>query len=232
MLILKGLVGGLFQVVLLGGLLVLPAGLMPRGTWYWDRALIFLGVYGVNVMGSIVALGVLAPDSLAARTRVPASKAQPMADRIITAVLMVWFLAWCVFIPVDVFSLRLLPPPSPAVSGFGGVTLLIGFAIVIVAIYQNAFALPTVEDQTERGQTLVDTGLYRVVRHPLYLGMLLFFAGLALWLESYGGLVAVSVLLAVLLARTVVEEKTLKRTLRGYTEYMETVRYRLLPPIW
>ncbi len=232
MLILKGLVGGLFQVVLLGGLLVVPAGLMPRGTWYWDRALIFLGVYGVVVMGSIVALGVLVPDSLSARTRVPASKAQPMSDRIITAVLMVTFLAWCVFIPVDVFSLRLLPPPSPAVSGFGGVTLLIGFAIVIVAIYQNAFALPTVEDQTERGQTLVDTGLYRVVRHPLYLGMLLFFAGLALWLESYGGLVAVSVLLAVLLARTVVEEKTLKRTLRGYTEYMETVRYRLLPPIW
>ncbi len=232
MLILTGLVGGLLQVVLLGGLLVVPAGLMPRGTWYWDRALIFLGVYGVIMMGSIVALGVLVPDSLSARTRVPASKAQPMSDHIITAVLMVTFLAWCVFIPVDVFSLRLLPPPSPAVSGFGGVTLLIGFAIVIVAIYQNAFALPTVEDQTERGQTLVDTGLYSVVRHPLYLGMLLFFAGLALWLESYGGLVAVSVLLAVLLARTVVEEKTLKRTLQGYTEYMETVRYRLLPPIW
>ena len=71
MLILKGLVGGLFQVVLFGGLLVLPAGLMPGGTWYWDRALIFLGVYGVIMVGGIVALGVLAPDSLAARTRAP-----------------------------------------------------------------------------------------------------------------------------------------------------------------
>ena len=109
---------------------------------------------------------------------------------------------------------------------------MIGLAICFGTIYQNAFAIPIVEDQTERGQTLVDTGLYSVVRHPLYLGMLLFFAGLALWLESYGGLVAVSVLLAVLIARTAVEEQTLKRTLPGYTEYMETVRYRLLPPIW
>ena len=223
MLILKGLVGGLFQVVLFGGLLVLPAGLMPGGTWYWDRALIFLGVYGVIMVGGIVALGVLAPDSLAARTSAPDSKAQPMADRIISTVLMVGFLAWCVFIPVDVFSLRLLPPPSPVVSGFGGVTLLIGLAICFGTIYQNAFAIPIVEDQTERGQTLVDTGLYSVVRHPLYLGMLLFFAGLALWLESYGGLVAVSVLLAVLIARTAVEEQTLKRTLPGYTEYLSLI---------
>jgi len=232
MVILKGLVGGLFQVALLGGLLVVPAGLMQRGTWYWDRALIFIGVYGVIMLGSIVALGVLAPDSLAARTRGPASKAQPMADRIISGVLMVTVLAWFVFIPVDVFSLRLLRPPSPAASGFGGVTLLIGFAIAFGAVYQNAFAVPIVEDQTERGQTLVDTGLYGVVRHPLYLGMLLFFAGLALWLESFGGLVAVSALLAVLSARIVVEEKTLKKTLLGYAEYMETVPYRLLPPIW
>ena len=155
-----------------------------------------------------------------------------MADRIITALLMVTFLAWCVFIPVDVFSLRLLPPPSPAVSGFGGVTLLIGFAIVIVAIYQNAFALPIVEDQTERSQTLVDTGLYSVVRHPLYLGMLLFFPGLSLWLESYAGLIAVSAILAVLIARIHVEEQTLEETLPGYAQYVQTVPYRLLPYVW
>ena len=109
---------------------------------------------------------------------------------------------------------------------------LLGFVIVLAAIYQNSFAVPIVEDQTERGQTLVDTGLYGVVRHPLYLGMLPFFAGIALWLESYASMIAVSVLLMVLIARIIVEEKVLRKTLPGYAEYMEQVRDRLVPFVW
>lgn len=93
---------------------------------------------------------------------------------------------------------------------------LVGFAIILTAIYQNSFAVPFVEDQTERGQVLVDTGLCAHVRHPLYLGALPFFAGLALWLESYAALIATSVLIGLLVARIVVEENTLRRTLPHY----------------
>jgi protein-S-isoprenylcysteine O-methyltransferase Ste14 len=83
--------------------------------------------------------------------------------------------------------------------------------------------VPIVEDQTERGQTLVDTGLYAVVRHPLYLGMLPFMAGIALWLESYASVIAMPILIIVLVSRIVVEDKTLRLTLPGYNEYVKKV---------
>lgn len=232
MLIVKGLIGGLFQLALFGAFLIVPAGLVPGGTWCWPRALIFLGVYGFILEATIFTFAVVAPANLEARLKAPASKKQPKADRIVTTILMLTGLIWFVSIPVDVFYLKLLPTPQFVMSMFGGALILLGFVIIIAAIYQNSFAVPVVEDQTDRGQTLVDTGLYAVVRHPLYVGLLPFFAGLALWLGSYAGLISVSSWLIVLIARIVVEEKTLRNTLPGYTEYIKRVRYRLVPFVW
>jgi protein-S-isoprenylcysteine O-methyltransferase Ste14 len=232
MLIVRGLIGGVFNLALFVMFIIVPAGLVPGGTWYWPRAFMFLGVYGFIMVVSIVALGVKAPASLEARLKPPISKKQPVADRIVTAFFMLWFIAWFVFIPIEVFYLKLLPAPQFAVSVCGGVLSLVGIAIIMIAIYQNSFAIPIVEDQTERGQVLVDTGLYARVRHPLYFGMLHFVAGFALWLESYVSLIATSGLLITLIARIVVEEKALRNTLPGYIEYMEKVRYRLVPFVW
>ncbi len=232
MLIAKGLIRGLFQLAVFGILLLVPAAFVPGGTWYWPRALVFLGVYGVILAASIVVLAVMAPASLEARLKAPGSKKQPVADRIVTAILVLTAVGWFASIPVDVFYLKLLPKPQFVVSVFGGALFLLGFVIVLAAIYQNSFAVPIVEDQTERGQTLVDTGLYGVVRHPLYLGLLPFFSGIALWLESYASLIAVSALLIVLIARIIVEEKVLSKTLPGYAEYMEQVQDRLVPFVW
>ena len=231
-LIIKSLIMGLFQLLLFSALLIVPAGLVPGGTWYWQRALIFIGVYGFILETAIVTLAVVAPTSLEARLKAPAAKKQPVADRIVAAILMLTFFGCLVSIPVDVFYLKLLPAPQFVVSVCGGALSFLGFTIFITAIYQNSFAVPIVEDQTERGQTLVDTGLYAVVRHPLYLGILHFMAGIALWLESYASLIAVSVLLIVLIARIAVEEKTMRQTLPGYTKYMKKVRYRLVPFVW
>lgn len=232
MLIIKGLLGGLLQLALFGAFLIVPAGLIPGGTWYWERALIFIVVYGIMVEATIVTFAVKAPTSLKARLAKPTSKGQPRADRIITAMLGLSLLVWCVFIPVDVFYLKLLPTPQFAVSIAGGVLLLFGYAIVMAAIYQNSYIVPVVANLTERGQAVVDTGIYGVVRHPLYAGLAPLFAGIALWLQSYAALMAMSVPLLVLVARILVEEKSLRQTLPGYTNYMKRVRYRLVPFIW
>ncbi len=232
MLIAKGLIGGLFQLALFGVFLLVPAGLVPGGTCYWPRALLFLWVYGLILEATIGVLAVVAPASLEARLKAPFSKKQPVADRIVTAFLMLSFLTWFASIPIEVFYLKLLPTPQFAVSVCGGLLSLIGFAIVCATIYQNPFAIPIVEDQTECGQVLIDTGLYAYVRHPMYLGVLPFLAGIALWLESYTNLIATFVILVILIVRIVVEEKILRKTLPGYTEYMENVRYRLVPFIW
>jgi len=231
-LVLKGLLGGLLNAASFAVFLLVPAGLVAGGTWYWPRALWFLAVYCFIVEAGIVFLAVLAPASLEARLRRPTSGKQPVADRIVTATLILSFFAWVAFIPIDVFHWKLLPAPLFALSACGAVLFLLGFVITMTAVYQNSFAVPFVEDQTARGQVLVDTGLYARVRHPLYLGMLPFFAGLALWLESYAALIATSVLTAVLVARIFVEEKILRQTLPGYPEYMQRVRYRLIPFVW
>ena len=227
MLTIKGLLGGLFQIVLLTALLFIPAG-----TWHWPRAILFLVVYSIVLLISIIVLAWLAPASLEARLQLPTAKSQPIADRVVTFILILLFSVWFVFIPIDVFHLQLFPLPPLSVSIFGTVLLFTGFGIVMVALFQNAFAAPIVKDQSERGQVLIDTGLYGRIRHPFYLGNLLFFIGISLWLESYASVLALPLVFVVLVIRIFVEEKALRKSLPGYAEYMAKIRYRLIPFVW
>ncbi len=226
-LMVRGLLGGLFQMVLYALLLLVPAG-----TWYWPRALVFLAVYTSLSLVSIVILARIAPASLEARLQPPISRSQPLADRIISWILIPSFFAWFAFIPLDVFHWHLLPPPSGGVAIVGAMLFLIGYGIVIVSLYQNEFAVPIVRDQSERGHVLIDTGLYGRIRHPFYLGTLVFFIGIALWLESYAGVFMLAPILALLVGRIYVEEQSLCETLPGYVEYTSRVPYRLIPLIW
>jgi len=227
MLVLRGLVGGLSQVALFAAMLLIPAG-----TWHWPRAIHFLIAFGIVNSVSIVALARLAPASLEARLTAPSAESQPMADRIVTPLLILSILAWFVFIPVDVFRLRLLPLPPLQVSVLGAVVSLAGYAIIWTTLLQNAFAAPIVKDQSDRGQVLIDTGFYGRIRHPFYLGFLVFFLGLALWLESYAAVPALLLPLALIVARIRVEERTLGEALPGYADYTKRVRYRLVPFFW
>ena len=227
MLVLRGLIGGLSQIAVIAALLLIPAG-----TWHWPRAVQFLVIYGLVNSVSIVALARLAPASLEARLTAPSAESQPMADRVVTPLFIGSFLAWLAFIPTDVFRLRLLPLPPFEVAVLGAVVSLAGYGIIWTTLFQNAFAVPIVKDQSERGQVLIDTGLYGHVRHPFYLGFLLFFLGLALWLESYAGLLALLLPSVFLVARIKVEEKTLGETLPGYADYTRSVRHRLVPFVW
>ena len=227
MLILRGLVGGALQWALLASLLLIPAG-----TWDWPRAVQFLVSYGVVLGAAIVWLAVAAPSSLEARLEPAISRKQPVADRVATAFIALAVCGWFVFIPFDVFRLQLLPAPPFYVSAIGAVLGFSGFGIILLALYQNAFATPVVRDQSERGHTLIDVGLYGSVRHPFYTGFLVALSGLALWLGSYAAVLGVIVVLLSLLLRIHVEEKTLRETLPGYAEYMERVTYRLVPGVW
>ena len=227
MLVLRGLIRGLFQIAVIAALLLIPAG-----TWNWPRAVHFLLVYGLVNSISIVALARLAPASLEARLMAPSAKSQPIADRVVTAFIIASLFAWLAFIPIDVFLLRLLPLPPLEVSVLGAVVLLAGYGVIWTTLFKNAFAAPIVLDQSERGQVLIDTGLYGLVRHPFYLGLLLYSMGLALWLESYASVLALLLPLVSLVARIKVEERALGETLAGYADYTSRVRYRLVPFIW
>lgn len=97
---------------------------------------------------------------------------------------------------------------------------------------ENSFAAPVVKLQAERAQRVISTGPYAHVRHPMYSGMMLFFAGVPLLLGSWWGLAMTPLFLALFAVRIRIEERTLREGLPDYADYAARVRYRLLPGVW
>jgi protein-S-isoprenylcysteine O-methyltransferase Ste14 len=122
---------------------------------------------------------------------------------------------------------------SPVPTGIclvGDVLVAVGLGVVVLVIIQNSYAAATV--RVEAGQQLVSTGLYGMVRHPMYAGNVIMMVGVPLALGSYWGLVFVIPGLLVLALRIRDEEKLLQEELDGYREYTQKVRYRLVPGMW
>ena len=227
MLLIKGLIGATLQIAFFGALLLIPAG-----TWQWAEANQFLYCFGFLTLVSTVFLAIKAPRSLEARMEMPMNESQPLSDRIATTFLLVFLVGWFVFIPIDIFHLKLLAPPQHSISILGGAASLLGYGIMLTALYQNEFATPVVRDQSDRGHELRNTGLYGLVRHPFYTGFILFCLGMALWLQSYAALIAGLLPIAALIGRIYAEEKILQETLPGYKEYMSRTRDRIIPFVW
>jgi protein-S-isoprenylcysteine O-methyltransferase Ste14 len=108
----------------------------------------------------------------------------------------------------------------------------IGFFIVWLTFRENSFAAPVIKIQEERGQRVISTGPYRIVRHPMYAGATFYMIGMPLLLGSWLGLLVLPVMLAVLTVRIFIEEATLRKGLPGYGEYAARVPYRLIPGVW
>jgi protein-S-isoprenylcysteine O-methyltransferase Ste14 len=125
-----------------------------------------------------------------------------------------------------------MPSPGALVSFLGLALYVAGWWILTLAMKVNPFAVPVVRLQEERQQRVIDTGVYGVVRHPMYAGFAPFAIGPALWLGSYTAAFLAIVPIAVLAVRSVWEERFLKRELKGYEAYMRKVRWRLIPFVW
>jgi protein-S-isoprenylcysteine O-methyltransferase Ste14 len=106
----------------------------------------------------------------------------------------------------------------------------VGLGIALLVVQQNSYASANITVETD--QQLVTTGLYGLVRHPMYLGSLIMVAGIPLALGSYWGLLGIIPGLVVLAYRIVDEEKMLRQELNGYVEYTQKVHSRLVPYVW
>lgn len=142
------------------------------------------------------------------------------------------YAALVAFASADATRLHLLGAPPPAVAGLGLALFAAGLVLVALALRENAFAVAVVRHQEERGQTVVSTGPYRLVRHPLYAGLAVLMPGMALWLGSYAAAVASLIPIGILAWRIVLEERFLTPRLPGYGEYVTRVRSRLVPGVW
>ena len=114
----------------------------------------------------------------------------------------------------------------------GAVLVGAGMVLVWETYRANTFATTQVRVQTERAQTVVDTGVYAYVRHPMYAGLVLYMLGTPLMLSSLWGLAAIPLLVLLLALRTLGEEQVLKADLPGYVEYMAKTPWRIVPGIW
>ncbi|MBR2087855.1 MAG: isoprenylcysteine carboxylmethyltransferase family protein, partial [Oscillospiraceae bacterium] len=138
------------------------------------------------------------------------------------------FLAGFVVAGLD-FRFGWLPLPK-AVAVIAAVIFLAGYGMYAEVLRENTYLSRTVEVQED--QKVIDTGLYGIVRHPMYTATLLMFLAMPLVL---GSVIALAVFLAypvIIIARLKNEEQVLEEGLKGYTEYKKKVKYRLLPFIW
>jgi protein-S-isoprenylcysteine O-methyltransferase Ste14 len=114
----------------------------------------------------------------------------------------------------------------------GFILLATGVTRVIWAMMVNRHAETTVRIQTDRDHKVVSSGPYRIIRHPMYIGAILMFPGVALILGSILALAMAGVIAILLVGRTALEDHTLRQELLGYKEFTTLTRYRLIPGLW
>jgi len=227
MLIYKLVLGSVMNLVIFGLLLFLPAW-----TLHWGRAWVFIGVVQAGYLAMAIWVFPKRPDLLNERFKPPIQKGQPLADQIILLMFIVAYCGLVVFVPLDVFRLHWLGAPGPVVSSVGLIFVVDGMALMFLCFKENSFAAPVVRHQVERSHTVIDSGTYGVVRHPMYAGAVLLMVGMTLWLESYAAAALSLLPIGLLAIRILIEEKFLLEKLRGYDAYRERVRYRLIPFVW
>ena len=189
---------------------------------------------GGMIVGSIVfGLHMLRvdPDLLKERLKPPVQKEQPLADKLVLIPILLLIFGGMAFMAADAARWRWSVMP-PTVQWAGCALVLLALLFMYWTMRTNSFAAPVVKIQKSRGQAVITTGPYAIIRHPLYFGTLFYIAGTSLVLGSWWGLVTVPILALLFGIRIGVEEQTLRTGLNGYDDYARRVRSRLIPFIW
>lgn len=207
-------------LVLVGLLLFLPAG-----TVCYPYGWLLVGLlFGPMLIAGLVML-YKAPDFL--RKRLDAKEKQA-AQKGVLAFSGLMFIAGFVVAGLDFrFGWSHMPAWVTVVAS---VLFLAAYALYAEVMRENAYLSRTVK--VEQGQTVVDTGLYGIVRHPMYMTTLLLFLAIPLVLGSWYALIAFAFYPAIIIVRLKDEEDLLTRELPGYEAYKKKVKYRLIPFVW
>jgi protein-S-isoprenylcysteine O-methyltransferase Ste14 len=212
-----------FGIATLLALVFIPAGTLR----YW-QGWTYIAVFVVASSAYAVYLSKHDPALLRRRTEAGISHEKEPAQKIIIFCLYVAFIVLQVLPPLDYrFGWSSLPWP---VAVFGNALIAISFYIFYLVSKVNTYAAANV--RVEEGQTVISTGMYGVIRHPMYFGALFLLVGIPLALGSWWSLLVVPFFLPILYFRITNEEKILAQDLPGYAAYMRKVRYRLVPYVW
>jgi len=205
-------------------LLFLPAWTLD----YW-QAWVFLAVFGVSALAITLYLMKKDPKLLERRMLAGPTAERETSERIIQSITALGFMAMLVFPALD-HRFHRWPAVFFFASVAGDVLVALGFLIIFFVYKENTFASATIEVYPD--QKVVSSGLYALVRHPMYMGGFVFFVGTALSPGSWWGLFAFLLMMPAFIWRIFEEEGFLLKNLPGYAEYKNNVRHRLVPFIW
>ena len=207
--------------VLLVGLLIF----LPAGDLSYQNGWLFIGLLFVPMLILGAVLLIRSPELL--QKRLNAKETDRTEQGVVKAAALI-FIAGFVVAGLDYrFGWSQMPRPVVIVAS---VILFVSYALYAEVMRENAYLSRTVEIQ--EGQKVIDTGLYGVVRHPMYAVTLWLFFSIPVVLGSFWALLCFLPYGAVIAVRIVHEEKLLEASLAGYAEYKKRVRYRLIPFVW
>jgi protein-S-isoprenylcysteine O-methyltransferase Ste14 len=198
------------------------------GTIWWTAAWLWIAMQAIVAFSIFIMLFRHDPQLLEERLS-PSKQGWRSWDKAIDALTNIGVVVWFVIIGLDAmrFCWSVMPLSLRAV---GLVGMLVWIGVIYTVHRQNKFLSPL--SKIQREHFVISTGLYAIVRHPLYAANLILFPASALLLGSWLGLGMALVLNAVMVVRTVLEEDMLLRDLPGYQEYTHAVPYRLIPNVW
>lgn len=207
-------------LLIMGLIFFLPAGTMI----YW-HAWIYIGVLFIPMGIALAILIKKDPDLLERRLRM---KEKESPQKLIIRISWIFFLT-AFIIPGFDFRFDWSEVPIWLVIS-ADLLILAGYIFFMFVIRENSYASRIIE--VEKEQKVIDTGPYSLVRHPLYSSMLIIYLSSPIALGSYWAFIAILPLPVLVIFRILNEEKVLKDELPGYTEYINKVKYRVIPYIW
>lgn len=217
-------IGGLLAL-----LLVMAAGLfLSAATFDYWQAWVFLAVFGASSLAITLYLMKNDPALLERRVYGGPTAEKATSQKFIQSLTALMFIGMLVVPGLD--HRFAWSSVSFYAEGAGDVLVALAFLIIFFVYKENSFTSATID--VYAGQTVISTGLYALVRHPMYVGGLLMFVGMPLALGSWWGLLVLAVMMPALLWRIVDEEKFLTKNLPGYAEYKTKVSWRLIPLVW
>jgi protein-S-isoprenylcysteine O-methyltransferase Ste14 len=211
-------------------LAVFSAGFIwTSGDWEWTEGWIFVALFFVASLITSARMYLRDPALFRERFSSPVQQEQKPWDKVVIFLIFISYLIWYFIMPLDARRFSWSPVFPFWLKCVGFLIAAFGFWLFYESFRENTFAAPVVKMQEERKQTVISTGLYGIVRHPLYASAGFMAIGAPLLVGSVYGLIAGFVLILVLAVRSIGEETMLKNELEGYDAYTRRVRWRMLP---
>ena len=202
-------------------------GIAGRVTWWQGWAFLLIFIIYVSLL--VWRLSKVNPELVRERN-LPADKAEAW-DRTVMGIYTVILVVMLIISALD--GGRYVWSDIPlCIQMIGWILLILAGLIIWHVMMTNAYLSSWARIQDDRGQVVIQEGMYRRVRHPMYLGIMISFLGIPLMLNSWWAMIPSIVIVGLFVYRTYREDQMLIDSLAGYAEYTKKVRYRLLPGIW